>query len=193
MGRQKRLVEIFGGSRCLLVIEGVEVLERLVFVLLMLPLQRLSFGNIKDVHEVSTIHFDPLILAVLLVERFLKTLVVRVDKPPVMHDFNGRFGEVHASSPWAIYHDGHLFVTAGLHISGGDSLSDWEVVGGDVAGFDGHEIQMSLLHFQTVRIGPECFISIKAVIQPPVDGDILALIISHYGYSVEFNVKLDQS
>jgi hypothetical protein len=73
----------------LFVIKGVEVLKRLIFILLMLPLERLRLGGIEDMHEVFTIHLDPLTLAILLVERFLKSFVVRLEKPSVMHYFDG--------------------------------------------------------------------------------------------------------
>jgi hypothetical protein len=127
----------------------------------------------------------------LLVERFLKSFVVRLEKPSVMHYFDGWFSEVYASSSWAIYHDGHLLVAARLNVSGGDSSSDWVIVGGDVARFTGHGIQMSLLHFETIRICPECLIGVEAVVQPPVDCNVLALMIIQ-GDSTKLHIKLDQ-
>jgi hypothetical protein len=51
---------------------------------------------------------------------------------------------------------------------------------------------LSLLHFQTVRISPENSFWIEIVIHFPVDGDIFTKTISN-GYSPNFNIKLNQT
>ena len=89
MRRQKRLVQMFWVSWSLSVIKGEEVLKGLVLILLVLSLERLSFGRIKDLHVVFAIHFNSLTLVVLLVESFVKSFLVGFEKSSVMHDFNG--------------------------------------------------------------------------------------------------------